>query len=201
MDTSLGFPIYRNIDAVTGLATDSIATGVLMLTQASPSIDLTKKIRFANLKPNKSYRVVARAYGINGLPISEDFLSQVSLSVLGNESLTLGTLPIKLVDTVFTASASVHLLVNGDVTQIDTYVTSLFAPDLVPNSTQSIPSLLQDFYLYNLKPNTTYRVEVAALSNGAFVASSSTDVVVGLDDAPPGATVSIDLDFGQIPPP
>ncbi|MBO9542323.1 hypothetical protein J7643_17165 [bacterium] len=193
-ESPFGFPIYKNIDAVTGLATDSTATGVLMLTQASPSIAFNKKIRFANLKPNKRYRVIARAYNMSNTLISDDVSSQVNLPVLGDETLSLGTLPIKLMNTVFAASTSVRVLVNGSGSQIETFITSLHAPDLVPNSTQLVPGVLKDFYLYNLKPNTTYRVEVEARkSHGGFLASGSTEVVVGLDDVLPGATVSIEI--------
>lgn len=190
--------VYKNIDALTGEATDSTSAGILWLTQASPSIDLTKKLRFSNLKPQKTYKIIARAYNTAGTLISSDASSTVIVSVATSESPTFNTLPLKLVDTTFGATASIAIL-NDATSSVAVYESSVWTvaggvATPVSGATASIPVNLSNFYVTNLSGSRTYRIMLTAFD--AFLvplATGSTDIVIDQDDEIPGATISLEI--------
>ncbi len=194
-----GESTFQPISRTSGLPAALSDPDVVKATLASPSVDLAIPVTFGNLKPGRTYRFIARAYDAGGNLISTDASSSADLTLTNDDRPILGTVPLKLADTVFSASTSVTL--SGAIADkpYDHVLTELFTVDgatlePVAGGTNSVPNPFGGFTLAfsNLRPHTTYRLKASAVqATGDILATGSVDIAVTDDDAP--ATRSLSL--------
>lgn len=190
---------YKPIKASTGLPGEAGDSGLLEASFPVEDYFGESGVEFKNLKPSKNYRFLARAFGSSGDQISDDASSTVDLAVADDDRPTLGTIPVYLLDTPFSATASVTLSV-GSITydRIDTefFEISGSSESAVAGATASVesPASGSVYTFSNLKAKTTYRLKGAAKSGSQTVATGSVDIAVSNDDQPASVTLSIGQD-------
>ena len=193
--------VFKPLDKRDGQATDSAdPIALLRVTQSSPSIDYTRPITFSGLKGLTTYRFYARAYDTAGTLIStDDALSYLELAVGNDDRPTLGNLPIRIKDQVFSGRTTVTLLPTGDTASlasvgIDVYTVGGSVESLVATSSAAsvAGAILGSIALTDLAPDTVYRIRATARdAGGAALATGSVDVPVTNDDAPAPAYLAL----------
>lgn len=185
--------LYKPISLLTGNPTTIDAVDVLKLTQASPSIETNRPFVLRRLKPNKNYRVYARAYGVGNSQISQDGTSYVDVAMGNDDAPVMATIPVYLLPTAFAASTSVTVNTEG---RFDYLKGTLY---LLPGNTQV--SMTQstrkspDFTFLGLQANTNYRLVAEAYKRGVVIASTSLDLNIGTDNAPASQSLSLNVPY------
>lgn len=180
---------YTPISAITGNSTTLEAADVLKLSQASPTIDPNRPFILRKLKPNQRYRVYAKAYNVGNALISQDSNSYVEFDVANNDSPQMASLPVKLLNVPFGATAAVVINTEGryDYLKSTLYLVSGNSQVAVAQTVRNYPTL----QFTNLQGNTNYRLLLEAHKLGTLMASTSQDLAIGSENAP--ATFSVTL--------
>jgi hypothetical protein len=190
---------YAPLSASTGLPTTLSDPDILKATQTQATLDFTRTIRFANLRPQTAYRFEVRAYQEDGTLISDPAASSILLQTGFNDRPVMGELKLALVSVPFAATSSISL-VEVPGTQPYAHVLLEFgkvsgAPEVfTPLSSQSLSDFRGILTLDNLAPHTRYRGRATAFGGPDAItqlAVATCDIVVTNDDAP--ATASLRL--------
>lgn len=191
VETSPG--VYSPISAVTGTATTLGAADVLKLSQASPSIDPNRPIVIRRLKPNKNYRVYARAYNLSSLLISQDNNSYVDVAVGADDAPGMAILPVSLVATPFSATAAVSVSTEGrfDYLRATLFQVSGGAQVGLFQTVRTSPV----FSFGNLQGNTNYRLALEAYKLGSVFASTSLNIDINNDNMPSTQSVTLTIPY------
>jgi hypothetical protein len=188
---------YKPIKASTGEPAEPGDSGLLVTSVATPAINFERGVVFKNLKPSKKYRFIARAYASGGGQISDDSRSSVDLTVADDDRPALATLPLRLVDLAFSATASVNLTITGSpaYTRVDTQLYTVVDATETPVSgnAPSIdnPASGATLTFSNLRANTTYRLRGTLMQNSTTVGSGYVNISVTTDDAPGPFTLTL----------
>lgn len=180
---------YKPISSVTGNPTTPGSADMLMLSQASPSIDPSRPFVIRHLKPNKDYRVRGQAYNQANALISEDNSSYVDVSVGNNDTPPMANLPITLLNTPFGASTSIQINTNGRYEYLKgtLYLVAGGAQVALAQTSKSNP----EFTFNNLQGATDYRLLIEAYKLGTMMASTSLTFNPGNETLPATQSVSL----------
>lgn len=184
---------YSPISSLTGNVTTVGAADMLKLSQASPSIDPNRPFIIKKLKPNKNYRVWARAYNSSNALISQDSTSYVDVAVGNNDAPAMAQLPVNLADIPFGASILVDINHDGryDNLKSTLYLVAGGGQLAIAQTTRSYPQLS----FGNLQGNTSYRLVAEAYKLGSMMASNSLDINITNDTSPATGTLSLTIPY------
>ncbi|MBO9541238.1 NHL repeat-containing protein [bacterium] len=182
---------FAPISALTGQPTTLSDPNALTKTLTAP-IDFNRATLLGNLRPQTTYRVLARAYDAAGNLISTDDERCAATVAVGNndQSAIAARLPVKLVDTVFAGRASVTINLLGPASA-SLILTDLTAPRAsYPSLTQASASRVVT--VSNLRPTTNYQLLATSYdASGQPLSTASATLAVANDDAL--ASMSIDV--------
>lgn len=181
------------VDAVSGQPSAGTSKPVKLRVDAPLDPDLA--LSFTHLKPNSTYRIVARAYKGEQV-ISDAAASQVEVSVGTNTSLDPISLPVKVV-TPFTARTQVEVALWGAFPLADRLQVSLKHPVRGLVASLSVPksSLGKPLALTSLNADTSYTLDVQAFASGNPTPIGTASTVIPVADDPEVASRSVSLDL------
>lgn len=158
-------------------------------------LDLDPALRFTHLKPDATYRVVARAYK-GGRLVSVPEASQVEVSVGTDATLDPITLPVKL-QTPFAASTQLEVALWGAFPVANRLEISLTHPVRGLVASLSVPktSLHKPLALTSLNADTTYTLDVQVFASGnpTPIGTASSLIPVLADPALGSRSIDFDL--------
>lgn len=196
-----GTNVFHPISSVTGEATTAGDPDQVKLSQTAPSIDFDHPVTLRNLRANTTYRIFGQAYDeANVLISTTNAYSYVEVAVGTDNAPQLPVkLPIKLVDTPFSAATTISLSASGALNRLSEVTSSLYVlvnDTEVPvgNATLTIlPNAIpRTVSLSNLQANTTYRLKAQAKDGGGSqLASGAVDIPVTTNDTPASQTMTL----------
>ena len=198
----VGNEVFWPLSRQTGEATDSMDPDqILSARHEGFDPDAQLRIPLTGLRPMTRYRLVARAYDASASLISTTGAgSWVDVSVLYDDRPVVPvTLPVTLIDTPFGTSRTISFQATGSPFFIIHGNLHEVAGDdevAVPGTTfQLTPETVTSTVTFgNLKANTTYRLQVRVLDEGALPLLFTTlDLPISNDDDPAQETLVLNI--------
>lgn len=196
-----GTNVFHPISSVTGEASTAGDPDQVKLSQTAPSIDFDHPVTLRNLRANTTYRIFGQAYDESNVLISTtDAYSYVEITVGTDNTPQLPVkLPLKLLDTPFSAATTISLNTSGALNRLSEVTSGLYAlvnDAEVPVGDATLTILPNAFprtvSLSHLQANTTYRLKAHAKdSGGSPLTSGAVDIPVTTNDTPASQTMTL----------
>lgn len=195
-EVQTGPGVFAPISAVTGQPTTPSDPNLVKKSLVAPIIFNTPTV-LGNLRANTTYRVVARAFDSgNNLISTDDALCAATVVVTNNnQPILAASLPVKLVDTLFSGQVSVTVALLGSPFQAS---ASLVLNDLTNGGQKALYHGItqanepKTVTVSNLRANTNYQLLATSYdASNHQVSTASTTVTVINDNALAAQTINV----------
>lgn len=157
---------YAPISRINACTTTLEDPNLLKVIRNAP-LDLAGTLEVRGLKPHTRYRIYGQAYDAqNNLISTQDSTSYLEVAIADDDCPTIGTLPVKLADSLFDAQLQLNVDVDTPFySAVDVSLLCLSATPTYSVASPTSPNLGYSRYSFtfsNLRANSNYQIEAHA---------------------------------------